>query len=147
MPSTANSVTHRSEKPEHQSNDEHNHSDCPYSRNPRNEPNDEKNQTANNHNVSSISTYFSYCQPLRVRRFKRHVDERRDQKLLAARSVLGLVNRLYGLALRLFGRPFDLALHTAHPLLRLASPTVDLALGFQLLVASKASDGYLNLAL
>lgn len=88
MSSTPNSVTHRSEKPENQPYYEHNDADCPHNRNPCDEANDEKNQTEKNHNASFANTYFSYCRPPRVRRFKRDEDERAGLKLLATRSVL-----------------------------------------------------------
>jgi len=51
--STANCVAQRSEEPQYKSDDEHNHADCPHDRNTRDEPNEEKNQTENNHNASS----------------------------------------------------------------------------------------------
>ena len=60
MPSTSNGVAYRSEKPENQSDDEQNHSDCPHNCNPRKEPNDEKNQTAKYHDASSSNTCSSY---------------------------------------------------------------------------------------
>jgi hypothetical protein len=56
VPSTSNGVTHRSEKPENQPDYQHNHSDCPQNRDPRDETNEEKYQTENNHNASSAST-------------------------------------------------------------------------------------------
>jgi len=54
--SSPNCVPHCSKEPENQSNYEHNHSDCPYNRKPCDEPNEEKNQTENNHNASSTRT-------------------------------------------------------------------------------------------
>jgi len=53
MPSTPKSVPHGSESPKHETNHEHNHADCPHNRNPRDESDEEKNQTENNHIASS----------------------------------------------------------------------------------------------
>jgi hypothetical protein len=70
-------MSHRSEKPENQSDDEDEHSDCPHNRNTRDEANDEKNYSEKNHDASSDSTNFSCCQPPRCRRFKKREVERR----------------------------------------------------------------------
>ena len=60
MPSTANGVTHRSEQPEGQSDQEHDYADCPHNRNSRNETDEEKYQSENNHNASIVRVPFKY---------------------------------------------------------------------------------------
>jgi hypothetical protein len=49
---TAHRAARRSEEPKNESHDEHNYSDGPQNRYPRDETNQEENQAKNNHNAS-----------------------------------------------------------------------------------------------
>jgi hypothetical protein len=52
VPSTSNGTTTRSKGPQHQANDEHNHSDRPDNWNTSDEPDEKKYQSKSNHNAS-----------------------------------------------------------------------------------------------